>query len=215
MLQKPKQKIVIAGGTGFVGQGIIQELPTASYDVHSLSRHPFKPQPDDQTHYHVVDLSRPSTWQNIVADADWVIDAVGILLPNVNQGRTYQNSTIQPARDLLAVLIDRPKPNFLYISANTAPFFMRSYLATKRQVEAECQATLPGRTYIVYPGFIFDSARPSSYLPGLILSKLTWFPYVRHLRPISRTHFAKEIKSILAGSHSTLLRMIDGSGKLI
>lgn len=209
------QKIVIAGGTGFVGQGIIQQLAPGPYNLHSLARHPFQGKPGDSTQYHVVDLSQPTSWQDIVSDADWVIDAVGILFPQASQQRTYENSTIQPARNLLQVLIQNPRPNLLYISANTAPNFMRAYLNSKRQVETEFRAALPTRTYVVYPGLIFDRARFSSYLPGLLLEHLTWLPSIRALRPIRRARFAQEIESILAGSHSPLLRQIDGSGKLV
>ncbi len=77
-----KTKVVIAGGTGFVGQGIIQQLDPTQYDVHSLSRHVYHPHTNDKTTYHVVDLSDTPSVLAIIQDADWVIDAVGILFPN-------------------------------------------------------------------------------------------------------------------------------------
>lgn len=77
-----KTKVVIAGGTGFVGQGIIQQLDPTQYDVPSLSRHIYHPHTNDKTTYHVVDLSDTPSVLAIIQDADWVIDAVGILFPN-------------------------------------------------------------------------------------------------------------------------------------
>ncbi len=48
------------------------------------------PSKNDATIYHAVDLEKSEQWQAIVADADWVIDAVGILFPNPLKHQTYQ-----------------------------------------------------------------------------------------------------------------------------
>ncbi|AFT82192.1 NAD-dependent epimerase/dehydratase family protein [Leuconostoc carnosum] len=199
-----KQKIVIAGGTGFVGQGIIQQLSPEFFEVHSLSRHPFSSHAKDQTFYHAVDLSNPTEWQHIVADADWIIDAIGILLPNPIKKQNYQNSSYEPAKSIIDVLVAEPTPKFLFISANTGPFFMKPYLNAKRAVENEAKKRLASRAYFVYPGIIFDKARYSSYLPGLFLTYLSWIKYFNNLRPISRRDFATNIENILLGKKSTL-----------
>lgn len=172
-----KIKVVIAGGTGFVGQGIIQLLSPEKFEIHSLSRHDYVSRPTDKTIYHVVDLANSSELQHIIADAYWVIDAVGILLPNPIRGITYKNSS---------------------------PFFMKPYLNAKRAVERLMKQSLPGRAYIVYPGIIYDKTRLSSFIPGILLSHLVKVPYFKKLRPISRQSFSLEIQRILNGQHSYL-----------
>lgn len=102
-----KIKVVIAGGTGFVGQGIIQLLSPDKFEAHSLSRHKYKSHPTDKTIYHVVNLSNSAELQHIIADADWVIDAVGILLPNPIKDITYRNSSYEPAKQLIDQLINQ------------------------------------------------------------------------------------------------------------
>ncbi|MGN1293494.1 SDR family oxidoreductase [Weissella soli] len=199
-----KIKVVIAGGTGFVGQGIIEQLSPEKFEVHSLSRHPHQGEAGDQTIYHAVDLARPQEWQSIVHDADWVIDAVGILLPNPLKKQTYQNSIYAPAKNIMDVLVNEPKVKFLFISANAGPFFMKPYLKAKRAVEQDMQQRLAEQAYLVYPGIIFDKARFSSYLPGLVLAQLTILPYFRKLRPLSRTQFSREIERMLLGQKSPL-----------
>lgn len=199
-----KIKVVIAGGTGFVGQGIIQLLSPEKFEIHSLSRHGYASRPTDKTIYHVVDLANSSELQHIIADADWVIDAVGILLPNPIRGSTYKNSSYEPAKHLINQLIRQTNTNFLFVSANSGPFFMKPYLNAKRSVERLMKQSLPGRAYIVYPGIIYDKTRLSSFIPGILLSHLVKVPYFKKLRPISRQSFSLEIQRILNGQHSYL-----------
>lgn len=116
-------KVIIAVGTGFVGQGIIQLLSPKKIEVHSLSCHKYKSHPTDKTIYHVVNLSNSSELQHIIVDADWVIDAVGILLPNPIKGIAYRNSSYEPARHLIDQLIKQASTNFLLISANSGLFY--------------------------------------------------------------------------------------------
>ncbi|ACA82156.1 NAD(P)H-binding protein [Leuconostoc citreum] len=199
-----KQKIVIAGGTGFVGQGIIKQLPPQLFDVHSLSRHGRQPKNGDSTTYHAVDFNQPDQLQAVIMDADWVIDAIGILLPNPIKKQNYQNSSYEPAKKLIDVVVQSPKTKFLFVSANTGPFFMRPYLKAKRAVEKDMAQLLPKRSFSVYPGIIFDKDRTSSYLPGLMVARLRGISYFYKLRAIPRTYFAKEIKKILLGHRSEL-----------
>ncbi|MEN2369282.1 NAD-dependent epimerase/dehydratase family protein [Leuconostoc lactis] len=182
-----KTKVVIAGGTGFVGQGIIQQLDPTQYDVHSLSRHVHQPTADDKTIYHVIDLSDTPNLSAIIQDADWVIDAVGILLPNPIKKQNYQNSSYMPAKYLIDALLTAPNTKLLFISANGGPFFMAPYLKAKRAVETRMRTLLPGR----------------------ILSRLGGIQYFKKLRPISRQAFAIEIAQILSGTSSTLEKRLD------
>ncbi|ADG40609.1 MULTISPECIES: NAD(P)-dependent oxidoreductase [Leuconostoc] len=204
-----QQKVVIVGGTGFVGQGLIKHLSPELFDVHSISRHVFSPNNQDTTTYHAVDLSDPTQWRAIVSDADWVIDAVGILFPNPLKHQSYQKNSVSPAKQIIDVLLEEKRPNFLFVSANTGPFFMKPYLNAKSIVEQMAATKLSQRAFMVYPGIIFDHDRLSSYLPGLIAFKLRKIPYFKHLRAIPRNLFASEIEQILLGhdsimSHRTL-----------
>ncbi|CAM3146908.1 NAD-dependent epimerase/dehydratase family protein [Leuconostoc rapi] len=204
MDKSTQQKIVIVGGTGFVGQGLIKHLSSKLFDVHSISRHAFSPANQDATTYHAVDLSDPTQWRTIVSDADWVIDAVGILFPNPLKHQSYQNNSVAPAKQIIDVLLEEKRPNFLFISANTGPFFMKPYLNAKSTVEQMAAAKLAQRAFMVYPGIIFDHARLSSYLPGLMVYKLRRIPYFNHLRSIPRSLFATEVEQILLGKTSEL-----------
>lgn len=199
-----KSKIIIVGGTGFVGQGIIRQLNPEKFEVHSFSRHTHEADFGDETIYHAVELANSQEWLKIVRDADWVIDAVGILLPNPIKKQNYKNSSYDPAKYLIDGLVHEQRPKFLFISANAGPFFMNPYLRAKRKVESRMQKLLTGRAYAVYPGIIFDKTRFSSYILGLLLTRLTAITYVKKLRPISRKNFSAEIEHILSGAKSPL-----------
>ncbi|WP_242050205.1 NAD-dependent epimerase/dehydratase family protein [Weissella confusa] len=95
-----KKKIVIAGGTGFVGQGIISALSPEKYDIHVLTRRNVTTDTESVT-YHQVDYHVTEQVLAVIGDADWVIDVIGILLPNPIKHQTYANSSVLPAKILI------------------------------------------------------------------------------------------------------------------
>ncbi|MGQ2287363.1 NAD-dependent epimerase/dehydratase family protein [Leuconostoc suionicum] len=204
------KKIIVVGGTGFVGQGILSALNNKGFELHSLSRHQFRPtNVTDQVTYHVADLNKAGEWQDLLKEADWVVDAVGILLPNPFKHINYQNSSVQPAQRLLEVLATTNQTNFLFVSANATPFFLNAYLRAKLSVEHSAKALLNDRAYNVYPGIVYDKSRIYSYIPAIILVTLQHIPglkFLQRYRPISRKTFAIEVENILNGKESALLK---------
>lgn len=204
------KKIIVVGGTGFVGQGILSALNNKGFELHSLSRHQFRPtNVTDQVTYHVADLNKAGEWQDLLKEADWVVDAVGILLPNPFKHINYQNSSVQPAQRLLDVLATTNQTKFLFVSANATPFFLNAYLRAKLSVEHSAKALLNDRAYNVYPGIVYDKSRIYSYISAIILVTLQHIPglkFLQRYRPISRKTFAIEVENILNGKESALLK---------
>lgn len=204
------KKIIVVGGTGFVGQGILSALNNKDFELHSLSRHQFSPtDATDQVTYHAADLNKPGEWQDLLREADWVVDAVGILLPNPFKHINYQNSSVQPAQRLLDVLATTHQTKFLFVSANATPFFLNAYLRAKLTVEHSAKALLNDRAYNVYPGIVYDKSRIYSYIPAIILVTLQCIlglKFLQRYRPVSRKTFAIEVENILNGKESALLK---------
>lgn len=138
-----KTKVVIAGGTGFVGQGIIQQLDPTQYDVHSLSRHVYHPHTNDKTTYHVVDLSDTPSVLAIIQDADWVIDAVGILFPNPIKKQNYHNSSYAPAKYLIDALVSAPHAKLLLSRQMVGHFSWRPISKQKEPSRRRCTPFYP------------------------------------------------------------------------
>lgn len=204
------KKIIVVGGTGFVGQGILSALNNKDFELHSLSRHQFIPNDaTDQVTYHAADLNKPGEWQDLLREGDWVVDAVGILLPNPFKHINYQNSSVQPAQRLLDALATTHQTKFLFVSANATPFFLNAYLRAKLTVEHSAKALLNDRAYNVYPGIVYDKSRIYSYIPAIILVTLQRIPglkFLQRYRPVSRKTFAIEVENILNGKESALLK---------
>ncbi|APE77006.1 nucleoside-diphosphate sugar epimerase [Leuconostoc mesenteroides subsp. jonggajibkimchii] len=204
------KKIIVVGGTGFVGQGILSALNNKDFELHSLSRYQFIPtDATDQVTYHAAYLNKPGEWQDLLREADWVVDAVGILLPNPFKHINYQNSSVQPAQRLLDVLATTHQTKFLFVSANATPFFLNAYLRAKLTVEYSAKALLNDRAYNVYPGIVYDKSRIYSYIPAIILVTLQRIPglkFLQRYRPVSRKTFAIEVENILNGKESALLK---------
>lgn len=204
------KKIIVVGGTGFVGQGILSVLNNKDFELHSLSRHQFIPtDATDQVTYHAADLNKPGEWQDLLREADWVVDAVGILLPNPFKHINYQNSSVQPAQRLLDVLATTHQTKFLFVSANATPFFLNAYLRAKLTVEHSAKALLNDRAYNVYPGIVYDKSRIYSYIPAIILvtlQRILGLKFLQRYRPVSRKTFAIEVENILNGKESALLK---------
>lgn len=204
-------KITVAGGTGLVGQSILTELRHhPEYELHSLSRTGRRPTSIPGVTYHAVNLLADTLWQQLIETSDWVIDCVGILFENRRKQITYQTSSVLPAKKLIDTLANT-SGNFLYVSANYAPFFLKDYLATKKEVELYAYSRLGQRAVCVFPGIVYSKKRLSNYYPARIIANLIrtrCFNWLTKIRPISSQAFAHEILNIITGLPSPLRKRI-------
>lgn len=203
-------KVVIFGGSGFLGTGIVDQLlKDATNEITIISRHA---KPDNQSAkvgWVKSDLLRDAHWHESVQTADWVIDCIGILLPNWKQHVTYRNGIFRPAQVIIDYLTTLPadkRPNLMFISANRGPFFMAPYMHAKRQVEQLTTKLPPEQVKIVYPTVMYDKSRPYSVILALGMSVLTLIPGINILmhgfEPMKRSQVTKEIVKLLNGEKS-------------
>ena len=192
-------KVVIVGGTGFVGQGILQVLvKDKTLELYSLSRGGERFRSVAGVTYQQVDLQRTGAWQVLLKEADWVIDCVGILWPDRKRQLNYQNASIKPAKQIITT-IKTSETKFLFISANAGP---PAYLKAKRIVEKYARQVLGKRAYVVYPGLIYDRTKKSTYYLGKILHVITFLPGLKKYQPVERKILAQAIEKILQGKTS-------------
>jgi len=187
-------KIVIFGGSGFVGQGLVKRL--SQEDLVIISR-----QSPQQANWLQSDLAKDTIWQESVQGADWVIDCIGILLPDKRRGQTYESASLEPAHRIIQFLATIPlaeRPKFLFVSAKKVPWFLRGYWEAKLRVEAEMAQQIPETSLAVFPPLLYDGSRPSTMLQAAFLKILPAY------RPLSRRAFCQEIFLILHGEKSYL-----------
>lgn len=199
-------QVTIVGGTGLVGQGIIQELvKIPGYKVYSLSRHGKRYDSQLGATYYAGSFD-DERWQELIKSSDWVIDCVGILRENLFKGQTYQNTIIEPA-NRIAELMKSGENKLLFVSANYAPKSLARYLTAKKLAEQLLKTKLSHRVTILYPGLIYDRQRQSTYYLGRALALVKKWPGFAKIRPIARNDFAKEVVAIISRNKKSSLQI--------
>ncbi|MGX7243822.1 NAD-dependent epimerase/dehydratase family protein [Enterococcus quebecensis] len=203
-------KITIFGGSGFIGQKLTEELVHRGHNVTSISRSG-KPANlttswSQKVHWIRSDVLTDNFWQSAVKEADWVIDAIGILKEDPSKNITYTRFIYKPVQIILAYLNTQEHPaKFLFLSANSAPFFLNQYMESKLQAE-ELIKKQTKQSIIFYPSLVVDKKRYSSIIGGNMIKLLKKIPGVRKLvqgyDPISRTALAVEISNVIEGNTS-------------
>lgn len=204
-------KVVVLGGSGFVGRGLLAELANDSrFVITSLSRSGGNSELQrkfPQVKWLQVDLQRPDeAWLNQVVQADWIIDLIGVLFAK-NQD-AYRKLTLTPLLPLIKQLGSAGQTRFLFASANRAPFFLKNYLVVKKEMEKLLRSKLGQRAVLLYPGLIYNRERYSNWLLAQILLKIGKIPGFQQLittfRVISRQEFSQQVKLVLLEQPSYL-----------
>lgn len=202
--------ITIFGGSGFIGQKLIEELTNRGHDLTSISRHG-KPTDlssswSEKVHWVRSDILNDTNWHKAVQQADWVIDTIGILFEHPRKGITYDRFILSPVQLILDYLsTHNPTAHFLFISANSAPFPLRNYINAKLQAEQLIKASSL-QYVIIYPSLVVDKKRYFSVISAFGINLLKAIPGIRKLvhgyEPISRETLAAEIANVIEGETS-------------
>lgn len=203
-------KVIIFGGSGFLGQQIAKILVQRQHQVISVSRHG-KPATLSASWSHQVqwvcsDVTRDTNWQEQVQRADWVIDTVGILFENPRKKKTYQRLILTPVKKISSFLAQQKKPaKFLFISANTVPFPLRKYMEAKLAAEELIHQEV-AEAVIFYPSLLVGQER----IGTILFSKCIYFfkkiSFLKNLfigyDPVPVAEMAQEIVHVLEGGNS-------------
>ena len=99
------QKLVVLGGTGFVGRHLVARLAADGHDVTLLSRnlsaHPLRLVPPGVA-LREVDVYDPGALQQAFAGADAVINLVGILNEAGDSGRGFRRAHVELTKLVIA-----------------------------------------------------------------------------------------------------------------
>jgi uncharacterized protein YbjT (DUF2867 family) len=129
-------RILLVGGTGFIGSAIRARLSAEGYECIVVSRHPTAP-PD--THHVTLDMAEttdPSSWKSVLAGVDAVINTVGAL-----QGQDMQGVHIRGSAALYAACESAGVRRVILFSAIGANRDVRSdFSRTKQEGEAALMA---------------------------------------------------------------------------
>lgn len=200
-------KVVVFGGSGFIGSHICEQLVAGGHIVTSVSRGG-KPEAiigmwSDKMTWLTSDILSDTTWQSAVKEADWVIDTIGILFEKKRKGITYDRFIIEPVKLLLSYLeSNNNKAHFLFISASAAPFILGNYLETKKRAE-EMLKKSNIQHVVFYPSMVIGKGRFFDTLIGNTIIFLKKIPILKNIlkdyAPVDRKVLSMEIVKVIEG----------------
>ena len=155
-------RVLVTGGTGFVGREVVRHLHDRGHEVHLLARDPsraarlFEGFP---VRIHKGNILEPATLSAPVQDVDAVIHLVGII--SESGSHTFQKIHVSAVQNLLEAIAGRSPLRLIHMSAlGTRPQARARYHQTKWEGEQLVrQSRLPWtifRPSIIYgPGDLF------------------------------------------------------------
>lgn len=159
-----KKRIVIFGGSGFVGQAIAKRALANQYEVISISRSGRPDQTDawlNQITFVKGDVFDPTQWQDVIQPGDCLVDAIGILTQKKAKQITYQRFHYDIVELIIKTVKDIENLSFIYVSASQGIPFHSGYLREKQRAEVFLEH-IPLQTAIVRPSLLYGPGRKYS-----------------------------------------------------
>lgn len=191
------KKMVIFGGSGFLGREIIQQALHQNFDVTSISRSGAPEVREswmNKVRWLKADVFDPNMWRDKLVDVDVVIDAIGVL---IGDEKLYEKMNILPAKILAKEASTMHVPTFVYISAK--PFsekFLTAYFISKKEAERAVKFYYLD-ALIVRPSFMYGKRRKGTTTQAKFIQLAKKIPFVSskitHLQPQAVEHVAHAI----------------------
>ena len=204
-------RILVAGGTGFLGREIAKQAIAAGHDVTVMSRSNPEDDPVDPAARWVRgDVTRPETLTGVLEGFDVVVDAVqfpGSPFEDPKKGWTFEHIDLQGTRNLVEAARLAMTPHFIDISGvGAAPDARYHWLRFKWDEEQAIAASGVPST-IFRPGWVYGP-RDASLNRFLGFAKILPFvPVVgdgkSRLNPLFVTDLGKHVAAAAAGNANT------------
>ncbi|KAJ9556266.1 hypothetical protein OSB04_010880 [Centaurea solstitialis] len=184
----PQEKLLVLGGSGFVGSHICKEALDRGLSVTSLSRSgkPSIQEPwANNVHWHQGDLLSGSSWKEALNGVTSIVSCVGGFGSNSYMYKINGTANITAIRAAAEKGIKR----FVYLSAadlGVVNYFLQGYYDGKRAAETELLVRYPYGHAILRPGFIYGNRRVGSmeFPLGVFGSPLEMV--LQHAKPLSQ-----------------------------
>lgn len=195
------KQILLFGGSGFLGQSLLEQLASQDVKVYAVTRKLTDDLPQKKTksiEWIEADLYQPSEWSYLLEDIDVVIDLVGIVREDREKGLTYQHVIFEAAKTIADAMEDSKGKTFIYVSTNlNTDHTPEKYRQTKKETE-DYLLNKAFSTVILRPGFMYGASRPEKVaLAEKILGNLDQDSPAWAGRPILVDDVAKTIRTII------------------
>lgn len=149
-------RLVLTGATGFVGRHLLVELNAMGHECRVLTHHSKQRAPAlPGVEYRKVDLRNAAELQTALADADGVINLIGILNEKGWGGRGFRAAHVAPVQALIAGCEAVGIRRFIQVSALNAGRGNSHYLRSKGEAEDLLRSTGEIDETILRPAVIF------------------------------------------------------------
>lgn len=210
------RKLVIFGGSGYIGQAVCQEALTQGFSVYSISKHGKPTKQADWMHHPSMtwlqaDILQNSTWQTQIPKDAAYLNLIGILFESKN--KTYAD-LIVATNNIISQFAADCNQIYFFLSAQIGP---KKYLAAKHLAEQELQK-LKNPIIVLQSGLVVSSIKKGSHLQGWMIRCASYLPFIgawaKKGYPIERTLLAKNIlKLIINKKTGTYMMTKDNSLK--
>lgn len=164
-----KQRIIVFGGSGFVGQALCQEALKQDFTVISISKHG-KPQADalwmtdHRISWITMDIFKDDSWKKYLDSKTVCVNLIGILFENKKKGLTYEKMIIR-SNHLIATEAEKKEAPYIFLSAKGGP---TGYVSAKQAAEKELLSKKM-KAIIIRSGLIVSKKHPLRYLQGMAI----------------------------------------------
>lgn len=187
-------KLLIAGGTGFLGRQLIATALEKGHQVTYLARHQAKGSvfARQQVTFLKADLLKDDQRHLPIDPFDVMIDCVGAIKPS-----QLESLNVQATKSALKIGQESQVKTFVYISASGG---YPAYVRSKRRAEKLVKSS--GINYlIVRPGLLFGADRSNTIFQAgalrIVLGLPLIGPKLKHLAPVSTIEVANKIFAAL------------------
>ncbi len=151
------KKVLVAGGTGYLGRYLIKALNAQGHQVYGLARRREKLDDLNDCLYEIIEaeVTKPETLKGICDDIDVVISSIGIT--RQKDGLTYMDVDYQANKNLLQEAINSSAKKFIYVSVLNGHLFKELKMVQAKERFADELRTSGINYAIIRPnGFFSD-----------------------------------------------------------
>ena len=194
-------KILVTGGSGFIGTAISKHAAEEGVSVVNISRRGKSKCDEDwveKVDWIKSDIFDPKCWQNKAKGCDTIVHCIGIITEAPEKGITYEKLNGDSPIIVAEAAKNLGAHSFIFLSASVAPPGISDrFIKEKRRAEEQIKK-FGMRTVIFRPGPVWGPTQPMSPFIRSLLTIGASIPILRKIvGPAKPLHIETLVKSVM------------------